>query len=486
MNLNGGSMRYIFFVLVFYVNITYAQKIEVYFNAKVDTIGFYGNYAHGLADFPQIVSSKIDSAKYTLDLCLYRLALPDITDRILAAHSRGVRVRVIIDDEHRDDQEIMRLEQANIPVIDDSFGGNPKSYRMHNKIWLIDVRDSTSDVDDYVITGSWNPTEQNTYKDANNLIIIQDQALGRAYTTEFEEMWGSNTDEPDSTNSKFHTRKEDNTPHEFTIDSQKVYLYFCPSDSVDLMMVREVEDATKEIDFCIYAYSSDTLCLAKKAKWDTINGFKVQGVFDRTFWDVYWSKSLDMRGESSAEYPWDPPAPVFSDSVALPDQTNGLLHHKYFLVDPLFLNATVVSGSSNWSASGFENNDENILIIKSKTIAQQFYQEFTRRYGEAQGKYGFNSNMASKNTTQLMPTGIYQTFPQPARDTINIEIILNKPTLAVVEIRDITGRYKGILYKKQLCRGKHLRKIHLPKSLKPGSYFLRLRGFEGAVLFIKK
>ena len=41
-----------------------------------------------------------------------------------------------------------------------------------------------------VWTGSTNLTADQIHSDHNDVIIIQDQALAKAYTMEFEEMWG--------------------------------------------------------------------------------------------------------------------------------------------------------------------------------------------------------------------------------------------------------------------------------------------------------
>src|SRR2546425_7892450 len=46
-------------------------------------------------------------------------------------------------------------------------------------------------------------------------------ALANAYTLEFNEMWGSSTDAPNASSSRFGARKLDDTPHKFAIRSEE-------------------------------------------------------------------------------------------------------------------------------------------------------------------------------------------------------------------------------------------------------------------------
>jgi phosphatidylserine/phosphatidylglycerophosphate/cardiolipin synthase-like enzyme len=56
------------------------------------------------------------------------------------------------------------------------------------------------------------------------------------------------------------------------------------------------------------------------------------------------------------------------------------MHHKFIILD----GETTVAGSFNFSDGADKQNDENVVIIRSRSIAQQFEQEFQRVYGAAQ------------------------------------------------------------------------------------------------------
>ena len=51
-----------------------------------------------------------------------------------------------------------------------------------------------------------------------------------------------------------------------------------------------------------------------------------------------------------------------------------LLHHKVIVID----RQTVVCGSANFSASAFDKNDENVLIVRAPHFAQAMMREAVR------------------------------------------------------------------------------------------------------------
>ena len=80
---------------------------------------------------------------------------------------------------------------------------------MHNKFIIGDADHVESA---FVLTGSTNFTTGNFESDLNNIIVLEDQSLARAYELEFEEMWGAEGMMPDAANAKFGADKTWNTP----------------------------------------------------------------------------------------------------------------------------------------------------------------------------------------------------------------------------------------------------------------------------------
>ncbi|MCH8014845.1 MAG: DUF1669 domain-containing protein [Candidatus Dadabacteria bacterium] len=56
------------------------------------------------------------------------------------------------------------------------------------------------------------------------------------------------------------------------------------------------------------------------------------------------------------------------------------MHHKFIIID----DKIVVTGSPNFSFSGFNRNDENLLIIFDENLALRFVREFDRLFGEGE------------------------------------------------------------------------------------------------------
>jgi len=211
------------------------------------------------------------------------------------------------------------------------------------------------------------------------VIEIRSSLLARAYTQEFEEIWGSATEAPDSTKSRFHGRKADNTAHKFKFNESLVELYFCPTDGATGKIVKAIETADYSIYFCIFAFSrgAATQSIASALKGKFQSGVSLAGVFDDWWNTENWSEYSTM-GES-----WSPRPSVYLSRV----EGGGKVHHKYMLIDADSVESDpiVITGSQNWSSSAEDVNDENTLIIHNAQIAQQYLQEFIARYREAGG-----------------------------------------------------------------------------------------------------
>ena len=272
--------------------------------------------------------------------------------------------------------------------------------QMHNKFVVVDK--------EWVWTGSWNFTINGLYGsqenmdenilggNTNNAVELHSSGIAEAYTLEFEEMWGSDTMTPDPDNANFHSRKTDNTRHTFNLNGTMVEVYFAAGDN-PLSHLREtiLDKADYNAYFCIFAWSDQQMCDELKFKYEgsyedltgTLTGFDIAGVFEHLYWNQWWSASVDMTGrtasrtsDSNPNIRWKNPAPVCKDDE------DKMMHHKYMIIDVnTDSDPIVITGSLNWSENGNDSNDENVIIIHSSEIANQYYQEFLGRYFQAGG-----------------------------------------------------------------------------------------------------
>jgi phosphatidylserine/phosphatidylglycerophosphate/cardiolipin synthase-like enzyme len=268
--------------------------------------------------------------------------------------------------------------------------------QMHNKFAVVDG--------EWVFTGSWNFTLTGLYGDEADYLAcglngsqqhsleIRSAEVAAAYRGEFAEMWGGTGDLPDPAASDFHGRKSDDTPHLFQVGGRNVEVYFSPGDgAVERLAALVREGADSSAFFAIYAWSDQALVDELKLKWEgskdsaagTLTGFSIRGLFDASFWNQWWSASIEMTGRTHGTasvnnpgVPWRNPAPVCRQG---PDSRK--LHSKTMVIDAdTDSDPTVVIGSTNWSNNGEDVNDENMVVIHDRRLANQVRQEFEARW----------------------------------------------------------------------------------------------------------
>lgn len=406
-------------------NDTGIGAINVYFNFSVDTtVAVPGNSAEGNIDFKAHLIRRINEAKYSIDLALYSFfGMQDVADAIILAKNRGVKVRVVYDS--RNTQNSMQaLIDAGILI-----SKRPGSLNgiMHNKFFIFDARDTIVS-NDWLWTGSWNVTSTELYW-KNNVVEINDPAITAAYQTEFEEMWGSDTDTPDPANAKFGSQKTDNTPHYFNIGGREVQLYFSPSDGTTNKIINTINTADQSIYMGLYVFTRDDIESAIHSRFNSgINDIK--GVIDQT-------------GVTGSEFP---NLSQYADMWANPSPT---LHHKYGIVDASLPESSpyVITGSHNWSSSAEYDNDENTLIIQDLKIANQYMQEFKKRYNEAGGTGTFIVPTAiNEDTYPKRSYTLFQNYPNPFNPVTTIRFQVPLSERVELKIYDMLGREVKTLY----------------------------------------
>lgn len=128
----------------------------------------------------------LDSARYTLDICMYVMTNMDLANAVLKLHYRGVKVRIIIDADmaYTQGSSIRRLEKQGIAVR------WLKSTRlMHHKFFLIDALSEDVRVTPLVMTGSLNWTNQALYGNWEDVIVTSQDVLVKQYKARFEKLW---------------------------------------------------------------------------------------------------------------------------------------------------------------------------------------------------------------------------------------------------------------------------------------------------------
>ncbi|EOD16748.1 hypothetical protein EMIHUDRAFT_117229 [Emiliania huxleyi CCMP1516] len=122
----------------------------------------------------------LDSANKSIDVAVFNITEDRLTQRLLDAHRhRGVRVRVITDDEQakQTGSDAARLREAGVPLeMDADF-----RYHMHHKFACLDGA--------VLLNGSFNWTRQASEHNNENLVITNDSSLVAAFHSQFETLW---------------------------------------------------------------------------------------------------------------------------------------------------------------------------------------------------------------------------------------------------------------------------------------------------------
>lgn len=126
----------------------------------------------------EAIIQRINAARRTLDICVFTISDDRISESILAAHQRSIKVRIVSDNDKSGDKgsDIYRLGQAGVPIRLDR-----SSYHMHHKYALID--------DNYLITGSFNWTRSASDKNQENIILLDDESLVSEFAEQFDSLW---------------------------------------------------------------------------------------------------------------------------------------------------------------------------------------------------------------------------------------------------------------------------------------------------------
>ena len=388
--------------------------IHVYFNGPVDHSVAADELALSLGtDMNDTVAAWITSAQHTLDVAAYNFNDQTLQDAFNIAAANGVQIRWIYEGQN-----------ANIGLssLDDAIVTHPRTdgegSGMHNKFI---IGDADHDDKAFVLTGSTNLTTGQLVSDLNNVIVLEDQSLARAYELEFEEMWGAEGMEPNAANAKFGPDKTWNTPVDFVVGGSPVELYFSPSDGTTAAIQAQIEGANSDFEFALLTMTRDDL---GDAIVELNQSFFVSpiGVIEQV--NVTGSEFDNMIGNGVQVYAHEP---------------SGDCHHKYAIVDhgDLDSDPTVITGSHNWSSSAENVNDENTLFVHDARVANLYHQEFRAIVNAVTGNVDGLSDLGEPTWTLM---------PNPAREQARLQGLHSAD---VVRVLDAGGRAVDVMQVRQ-------------------------------------
>jgi len=291
-----------------------------------------------LNDCDNIIKNAVDDADSSVHCAFWDLDLEDLT-KTFGEKSHSADVKLIIDDRNYDGQ----IKGGGVRVA--------KSSRyMHNKFCILD--------NNKVLTGSMNPTNNGANLNNNNLIIIDSKYIAENYEDEFQELW--NGIYSSGSNVKYN---------KINTNIGVIENYFCPEDCTlennggVYRMIDLIGNAEKSVKIASFSFTHEEL--GDELLKADINGIDVEVLVERRQRNSLGSQYSRLRD--------------FGIDIKVDGNKNNM-HHKFAIID----DKIVVFGSPNFSLSGFNRNDENMLIIYNENLALGFVREFDRLFGEGE------------------------------------------------------------------------------------------------------
>jgi phosphatidylserine/phosphatidylglycerophosphate/cardiolipin synthase-like enzyme len=307
--------------------------------------------AHALADF-------LSAAQHSLEIAVYDLHLtPDLVqivrDPLLAAHERGVAVRLAYNVDHPNrpaaspppSTDFSAVEALPFPTA--AIPGVPDL--MHHKYV---VRDAAS-----VWTGSTNWTADSWTREENVIVTVDSPAVAGRYRTDFEQLWT--------------TREVSRSGHVDVAPVDGIRAWFCPGRGNRLAhrIAKAIGSARRRVRIASPVISSAPI-LATLAQVASDGKVDLAGVVDATQIEEVLSQ---WHADGNAE--WKAPllrttlsrAP-FTGKVSTPYAPGSV--HDYMHAKVTVADDRIFVGSFNLSHSG-EDNAENVLELEDARLADR-------------------------------------------------------------------------------------------------------------------
>lgn len=306
--------RFLLLTLIFILGCEYGKTMQVPYETGEPLQIFFCPREDCTGELVRFLNQSSES----IYCAIYEVNIKDVIS-ILQEKERTIHVDVIVDESN-----YKGLEKYSFitPV--------KRKGIMHHKFCIVDY--------EWVFTGSFNPTEGGL-KNNNNALFINSRILARNYFNEYERIKSNN-------NGK--------TTNEFIYNNRIIKNYFCATDDCSERIKRMIGNAKKSVYFMVFAFTdtgiANELILAKQ------RGIAVEGVIEK------------RNAHNASVYPFLAYQKI---DVSL-DKNKYNLHHKVFIID----NLTVITGSFNPSNNANFRNDENIIVLNSPDIAQEFLEEY--------------------------------------------------------------------------------------------------------------
>ena len=278
---------------------------------------------------------QIKKAEQSIYCAVYDVDSEEIVNELFKAKLKGMEIGLVSDllQSRREASLAGKLMEAGLLKVDSREGDY-----MHNKFCVFDLKD--------VWIGSYNFTFNDNSRNNNNAVLIESNKAAENFFNEFNELWRGEFGK----NSSKNTVNDFNSPFE---------VYFCPEDECGNQINKFIEASKESIDCMYYSLTLDSVGDKLISKAEEI---PVRVIFEEKQVSRY-SEYERFQG---------------TEVKSLKDKNPYNMHNKLCIFDK----EIVLTGSMNPSQHSETANDESIIFIKDKSVAEIYSNYFNSYWSQ--------------------------------------------------------------------------------------------------------
>ena len=305
-------------------------------------------------DDPEGVALKVlDECRETLDVAQYNIRNLEYLEKLRELRGRGVRIRIVVDKKNADQPYNTlddALEAEGFQLVRYLNTQKPLAI-MHLKAVVIDQQT--------VMTGSFNWNETAQFVNDENMLVIRDPALARAYTREIDEFFGAPVLKG---------------PHKGDTGTE---VWFSPEDEPRKAVLREIDAAQERILVAMFTFVDQKVARAL-VKAVEERGVEVVMVVEKKQADRFDADELVAAAKPRPGA--KAPRVIVGGNVS---SAHSAMHHKFAVFD----GKKVITGACNWTPTAFGGSNEDLLVLSNPALARRYTEGFgalVLRYGPEQ------------------------------------------------------------------------------------------------------
>lgn len=397
-------------------------SVSAYFNqnSRGSYTDPYRKISRAGDDLEAVMIREVKAAKKSIYIAVQEFRLPLLAQALIEKKKAGVDVRIVLENSYnftiqsqRDGSEgeheasklqelaafvdmnrdgrfskeellsrdaVYMLQDAKIPVIDDSFDASRGSGLMHHKFMIIDGKTTVVTTANFTMSCVHGDTLNTSSRgNANSMIVVDAANFAKIFNDEFSQLWGNGK------RGNFGHNKTYRGPVTTTVKGVKLTVQFSPTsqrynweESVNGLIASHLAKATSSIKAALFVLSDQKIAdVMEKAqsKGAQIGVFIEPKFAYREYSELLDLMGLEMKNSKCMFEPYNNPWKKPATEVGMANLPKGdVLHHKFAVVDK----KTVIMGSQNWSDAANYINDETLVVIQDAGISDQFTQEYER------------------------------------------------------------------------------------------------------------